>query len=107
MSMWRRSWWVIAFCALTTFVYFQALKEKKAAILELAFRLEEMQKEKLMAKVQKEDFQLRLASSNDPAWIEMILMRDLGVVPEGYLKVHFSTEPGSKVGSRAPIQAGT
>lgn len=37
----------------------------------------------------KEDLQLRIASQNDPAWIEMVLIRELGVVPEGFLKVHF------------------
>jgi len=43
----------------------------------------------MVAMEKNEDYHLRLASQSDPAWIEMILMRDLGVVPEGFLKVHF------------------
>jgi hypothetical protein len=32
---------------------------------------------------------LAIASQNDPAWIEMVLLREIGVVPAGFLKVHF------------------
>ncbi|HSX26535.1 MAG TPA: hypothetical protein VLE89_05970 [Chlamydiales bacterium] len=89
-SVWRSWWWVAAVCSLSGLAYFHAFKEKKASIRELTFRLEEMGKENLLALQEKEELNLRLASQGDPAWIEMILMRDLGVVPEGFLKVHFS-----------------
>lgn len=89
-SLCRRSWWVVGCCAVTGLIYLQAFKEKNASVRELAFRLEEMEKEKILALQEKEELHLRIASQNDPAWIEMILMRDLGVVPEGFLKVHFS-----------------
>ncbi len=89
-SFWLRSWWVAAVCLLTAIVYFQAFKEKNGSVKELRFRLEEMEKEKALALQEKEELHLRIASQNDPAWIELILMRDLGVVPEGFLKVHFT-----------------
>lgn len=90
MSEWGRSWWWVAvFCAITGFVYFQSQKEKHAAVRDLSFRLEEMEKEKLLALSDRDTLNLTLASQDDPAWIEMILMRDLGLVPEGFLKVHF------------------
>lgn len=88
-SIWLQNGWVIAFCALIGCVYLQAFKQKKVAISEMSFRLEEMEKEKLLALQEKEELNLRIASEGDPAWIEMILMRELGVVPEGFLKVHF------------------
>lgn len=84
-----RSWWVFLFCALAGYVYVQSQREKHLAARELAFRLEEMEKEKRLALQERDDLHLRIASQSDPAWIEMILMRDLGVVPEGFLKVHF------------------
>lgn len=88
--MFRQSYaWVFVFCLVTAFAYFQSMKGKKAAIRELTFRLEEMEKEKWVALQEKDDLHLRIASQDDPAWIEMVLMRDLGVVPEGWLKVHF------------------
>jgi hypothetical protein len=85
----QSSLWVLVFCLLTGFTYFQAMKGKKAQVRELAFRLTEMEKEKQVALQEKEELHLRIASQDDPAWIEMVLMRDLGVVPEGWMKVHF------------------
>ncbi len=74
---------------MTCLVYSQSMKKKNAAFAEYTFRLEEMEKEKQLASLEKEHLQMKIASQDDPAWIEMILMRDLGVVPDGYLKVHF------------------
>jgi hypothetical protein len=84
-----RFWWVIAFCVVTGLLHVHFLKEKKGAISHLVARLDLMEKEKLFALQKREDLRERIASQTDPAWIEMILMRDLGVVPEGFLKVHF------------------
>lgn len=89
MSEWGRWWWVALFCATTGIVYFHSQREKNGALRNLSFRLEEMEKEKLLALSDREMLNLRIASQDDPAWIEMILMRDLGLVPEGFLKVHF------------------
>ena len=89
MAYWKSWWWVAAFCSVSAVVYFQSMNGKKCALTEYSFRLEEMEKEKLLAFAEREDLRLKIASQTDPAWIEMILMRDLGVVPEGWLKVHF------------------
>ena len=89
MAFCRQWCWVMAFCLVTCFIYAQSMKKKKAAFAEFTFRLGEMEKERKLACLEKEHLQLKIASQDDPAWIEMILMRDLGVVPEGYLKVHF------------------
>lgn len=89
MSFWGRTWFMIAFCVLTGVIHAHFLNEKKRAIHQLNERLNVMENEKMAALKIREDYQLRIASQSDPAWIEMILMRDLGVVPEGFLKVHF------------------
>ncbi|HSX10845.1 MAG TPA: hypothetical protein VLF94_03920 [Chlamydiales bacterium] len=89
MSVWSRYWWVFIFCTFTGLVCFHSLKEKKSAVRLLSYRLEQMEQAKCLALQKREDLQLRIASQNDSGWIEMILMRDLGVVPEGFLKVHF------------------
>lgn len=68
----------------------QKSRGRDAAISELSFRLQEMEKIKAIAIQEREDLQLRLHSQGDPAWIEMVLMRDLGVVPEGWIKVQFT-----------------
>lgn len=90
MGFCRRWCWVIACCLVISFVYSQSMKKKKAVFEYSSMLLLEMEKEIQDLSLEKEYLQLKLASQNDPAWIEMILMRDLGVVPEGYIKVHFS-----------------
>ncbi len=90
MTFCRRWFWVFAFCLCSFFIYSKALKKKRNAYAEYTCLLQEMEKTKNKASVEKEYLELKIASLDDPAWIEMILMRDLGVVPEGYLKVHFT-----------------
>lgn len=85
-----QSSWMIAFLLLSSAIYFQKSRKRDAAISELSFRMREMEKMKKSLCQEKEDLQLRLQSQSDPAWIEMILMRDLGVVPEGWIKVRFT-----------------
>ena len=89
MSFWMRNWWVALFCSLALFAHFHFSAVKKGEMCQLTSRLDEMLEEKRDAEMAKEDLELRIASQNDPAWIEMVLIRELGVVPEGFLKVHF------------------
>lgn len=89
MSFWSRNWWVLLFCCLSISIYCHFLKDKQKVIAALSDRLKEMQAAKLEALERRDELQLCLASQNDPAWIEMVLIRDLGVVPEGFVKVHF------------------
>jgi len=89
MSFWRQNWWAVFLVLVLTLFYFHFLKVKKEELKLLSYRFDEMHKGKCFAKQTQEDLELRIASQSDPAWIEMVLMRDLGVVPEGFLKVHF------------------
>lgn len=85
-----QSSWTILFIALSSAVYFQKSGKRDAAISELTCRLQEMEKRKALVCQERDELQLRLQSQSDPAWIEMVLMRDLGVVPEGWIKVRFT-----------------
>lgn len=90
MGLFCRHWmWALLFCLTTGFVYSQSIKAKKVSFVEYSRLLEDLEKEKQKLSSEKEELLLRMASQTDPAWIETILMRDLGVVPEGYLKVYF------------------
>lgn len=88
-SWFRKTWWVAAFCAVALLVFGHAMKNRTAAIAELRFRLSEAEKMSLLATREKEELAQRIASQSDPAWIELVLLREVGVVPEGFLKVHF------------------
>ncbi len=96
MLFWKRWWWAFSFCFLTLGACLQAIQKKQSVISEYDFLLGEMEKEKTQLLSEREELQLKLASQSDPAWIEMVLMRDLGVVPEGWLKVHFTPNSTQK-----------
>ncbi len=85
----KKSWWVILFSIFSFFLYHHISYKKQREIVELENRLLKLQKKTVIALREKEDLTLRLTSQSDPAWIEMILMKKLGVVPQGYVKVHF------------------
>ncbi len=85
-----RSWWVILFFLLGAIGYNQAIKKKNMDIASLEYRIHEVEKAKESALLEQEDLLLKIRSENDPEWIELVLMRELGVVPEGSLKVHFA-----------------
>ena len=89
MTFLHRNWWVLAFCIVTGVLYCHVIKEKSGGLHLLQTRLAAMYAEKQMVTQLNEDLELRIHSQSDPGWIEMVLMRDLGVVPEGFLKVHF------------------
>lgn len=89
MSFWSRNWWFVFFCLIAALAHVHFSKEKKEGLKLLEERLFQMEEQKLQALQTKEDLELKIASQNDPAWIEMVLIRELGVVPEGFLKVHF------------------
>ena len=82
-------WWVFAFCILATAIYVPSIRSRKLALSELQFRFSELEKETLLAVQNRECLEQQIASQTDPAWVEMVLLRELGVVPDGFLKVHF------------------
>jgi hypothetical protein len=88
----HRSWWVIAFAILCAGLYFHAMQGKEASYQEMSARLKTLEREKALAIVQYQDLALQIKSQSDPAWVEMVLKRNLGVVPEGQTKVYFTEE---------------
>lgn len=73
-------------------LYSQGMKKKDSAMDELKGRLCRLEDDKQTSLQQREDLLLQVHSQNDPAWIEMTLMKELGVVPEGQMKVYFKKE---------------
>jgi hypothetical protein len=87
-----RSWWMFLFLALCFLVYSHAMHKKDKAYLELQSYLVDLQEQKLALVNEREDLLLQTRSQSDPSWIQMILMKALGVVPEGQVKVYFEQE---------------
>ena len=85
----HRSWWVIVFVALCGVLYLHGVRQKNIAYQEMDGRLQILEQEKALALTQQEELLLQIQSQSDPAWVEMVLKRNLGLVPEGQTKVYF------------------
>ena len=84
------NWWVVGFCALCLIGYIEGMKSRSLMAQELKFKISEMEKEVHLSSQENEELSLQLASRDDPAWIELVLLKQVGVVPDGFLKVHFT-----------------
>lgn len=87
-----RSWWVLTLCLACFLGYNHFVKKRNHDIFLLQERLTHLKEARDRALQEKEELSLQICSQSDPAWIELILMKQLGVVPEGYLKIHFKKE---------------
>ncbi len=88
----HRFWWLLLFITLCLAIYAKGMQKKKEIFFQLDSKIKDLQLQKEMALQKREQLQLQIESQNDPAWIEMLLMKKLGVVPEGQVKVYFERE---------------
>lgn len=82
-------WWVFLFVATCGGVYSHALQKKTAISSQLQQQYALLVQEKEAVEQRFADLSLQINSQSDPAWIELMLMKGLGLVPEGQLKVYF------------------
>ncbi len=88
----KKWWWVIVFCLLLCIGFDSAVKKKKKEITLLSMQLNQILSEKAYLEEEKGELLARIESQNDPAWVELVLMKELGVVPTGYMKVYFKKD---------------
>lgn len=88
-----RSWWVIIFLLLCAILYEQGIKETNRHYQQLNEQQIALQIEKQKALEKQQDLKCQINSQSDLAWIELTLMKGLGLVPEGEQKVYFYQEP--------------
>ena len=88
-------WWVALFIASSFGLYAHAAHKKKETISALQTYLQDLKQEKERLLQEKEELLLNIESQNDPAWIELTLMKGLGLVPDGKTKVYF--DPSSNI----------
>lgn len=87
-----RSWWVILFALFCLMCYEQGVKKREADFVMLSEQLQQLQEQKQKAMVLKQKLLLQINSESDPAWIELTLMRELGLSPKGSIKVLFTND---------------
>lgn len=85
-----RTWWLILFALLCFGLYEQGVRTKHQDYTKLHNQLIELEREHTMLLDKQEHLKLQVNSQSDPDWIELVLMRGLGLVPENQTKVFFS-----------------
>lgn len=81
--------WVIGFMCLCLGSYAHASKRKAEISLELQEKISQLSLTKEKALLEKNELELQINSQSDPLWVELTLMKGLGLVPEGKKKIHF------------------
>lgn len=89
-KLFYESWWLFLFVLLCFSLYEKGLRRKDSDFQALMMEHDQLRQERAAELVKKENLELQLSSQNDPAWVELVLMRELGVVPEGQKKVVFT-----------------
>ncbi len=84
-----QSWWMVVFLGGCFLIYSQSMKKKEVTAEALQHQLNALSTQKENLLHQHEDLVLQINSQSDPAWIQLTLMKGLGVVPDGQLKVFF------------------
>lgn len=84
------SWWVYFFALLCFICYEQGGKRRNIQFQTLSKQLQELQQEKQNALVLQTELTAQILSQKDDDWVELLLIRELGVVPEGQKKVYFT-----------------
>ena len=87
-----RSWWVFLFIGACYVLYSHGTQKKNRDVAELKERLYDLELKRQCVLEVKEDLELQIRSQSDPEWIQMTLMKGLGVVPEGQTKVYFKKD---------------
>lgn len=85
------TWWVIAVFVISLSLFERGLSEIHADELMLNHQIHVLQAEIADAQLIGKKRQGRLASFEDPAWIELLLIKHLGLIPEGYHKYVLQT----------------
>lgn len=80
-------WWVIAGILLCYGIYERGRFETGKKIRRMEDRLIHVETLIAMAKEEQEDLFMQIQSQHDDEWKELILMRTLGPVPEGFCKI--------------------
>lgn len=86
------TWWVLLFFIGCYFCYEHGLRKRDQDFTKLSTQYLELQQEKKEALAQQEDLLLQINSQSDPEWIELTLMKGLGLVGEGQTKVLFTND---------------
>lgn len=87
-----KSWWVILFILACYMAYERGIRKTQGQYEQLVKQHQELQAELRASLTLQEELILQINSQSDPAWVELTLMKGLGLVPEGQTKIFFKNK---------------
>jgi hypothetical protein len=87
-----RFWWTVLLLLFCYGFYLHAMHKKKELYVGLKGKVDLLETQLAFARENREDLLLQINSQSDPAWIEILLKKHLGMVPFGQTKVYFEEE---------------
>lgn len=85
-----KCWWVVLFTLICAICYEKGRKKIDDDYQKLYRQLTELQTIKKGKLEIREELTLKVNSQSDPDFVELLLMKELGVIPEGHLKFFFT-----------------
>jgi hypothetical protein len=85
-----KSWWVILFSLGCYMFYEQGMRRRDVEYDLLHRQWTTLEEDKRHLLTVQENLLLKINSQSDPAYVELTLMKGLGLVPEGQKKVLFT-----------------
>lgn len=73
-------------------VYLDGMQKKKLGEKALKKTFLELSQQRQALLEEQEELRLQIESQNDMEWKKMTLMKEMGVVPEGKIKVYFEKQ---------------
>jgi hypothetical protein len=87
-----RCWWTVLLILFCYGFYLHAMHKKKLLHDELKGKADHLEAQLCAAIEKREDLLMQMQSQSDPAWIELLIKKHLGMVPYGQTKVYFEQE---------------
>ncbi len=69
--------------------YFHSVYRKNRLYKQLIIEIKKLEEERNDILKEREEMLAQIESESDPAWIEMVLKENLGVLPKNQTKVYF------------------
>ena len=85
----KRNWLLVIFLCLVTLCLSALVFGKIQQLKDLDLKIAKYNAKKQALEMKKKQLENELSSSNDEAWIEKALIEELGVIPEGAVKLNY------------------
>lgn len=90
--LFSRFWWTILVLLFCYGFYLHGMHKKKVLYAELKERTLLLEHQLLASIEKRDDLLLQIESQSDPAWVEMLIKKQLGMVPSGQTKIYFEKD---------------